>query len=564
MTFVGMDVAQAQAFLEQVKSSAGRLRGVRDELTGLLAGSTWEGPDAHDFRSLWSGRLSVLLTECGSSLDAHAATLQRQIGEQQDASNDSSGSAGGPGGAAGGPGLLGGGALGGGAGAVIGARDEVPSGGTGGGSFAEKWTKDGLGGGGSSTSFDLGNFKIDPDGSVSYTDSTESKHKFKVPGFGSITATGEHGVELTGAVANDDGTITITGRAELFTKGGVDVNGKYGTGFEASGGGNAFTEFEITLPPGIDPSKIDIHSLTPFSAFELPPGTRITIDGGIEKFHDSELSAFFLKSGGGYAEGDFHRTMVEVGDGGRLRVMVGDGKTMDLSGYVGVGTDVFGATTGWKSDYEWGNYGTFTFDPSSSEGMSAFGSYIFGGDLPKDGTTGVSDIAMVKTFEYGAGGESTYTVGSGSMTHGNTDMTGFETIVTHPDGSIEQVYTQQHTDGASVTYRDSGSGSLTGQNGTFTYTLNKVDANTASMLNGFYGTNIAEGANVSIQVSSADMQRMMQADTNFHGSDVGHYATQFVSGTGGDETAMLAAMGMANGGTDSSTGQIGPGAITVH
>jgi uncharacterized protein YukE len=113
--FWGADTEQVTAFAERAESSAEVLVERAAALAALLAQVDWQGRDAEDFRSHWSGTVQPGIEQCADALRRRGTEL-RQHAEAQESTSDPASEAGGGGGAGSGGGSTGGGGNGGGTG----------------------------------------------------------------------------------------------------------------------------------------------------------------------------------------------------------------------------------------------------------------------------------------------------------------------------------------------------------------------------------------------------------------------------------------------------------------
>ncbi|RFA07807.1 hypothetical protein B7R54_00215 [Subtercola boreus] len=101
--FYGADIASLRTLAQQFDTAATRLAGLTSTLTtNVNATHAWQGPDAEGFRSDWNGTYTSTLKAAIRALSAGSADLLRNADEQNTASTDGVGGAGGSG--SGGPG----------------------------------------------------------------------------------------------------------------------------------------------------------------------------------------------------------------------------------------------------------------------------------------------------------------------------------------------------------------------------------------------------------------------------------------------------------------------------
>ena len=102
-------------------------------------------------------------------------------------------------------------------------------------------------------------------------------------------------------------------------------------------------------------------------------------------------------------------------------------------------------------------------DISTPEGLEAYHQWLTTGTIPGEGADFVSDQATVQTYDYTSGSTFGIEAGPFGMSSDTTGMHGYETVVTHGDGSQQQIFTQQWADAGTLTYtEDAASGGVTG------------------------------------------------------------------------------------------------------
>ena len=105
--FLGADTEQVTTFAERAESSAEVLGERAAALAALLAQVDWQGQDAEDFRSHWSGTVQPGIEQCAEELRQRGGEL-RQHAEEQESTSDPATESGG-GGSTGGGSTTGGG-----------------------------------------------------------------------------------------------------------------------------------------------------------------------------------------------------------------------------------------------------------------------------------------------------------------------------------------------------------------------------------------------------------------------------------------------------------------------
>jgi hypothetical protein len=90
MTYVGADVESLRSAAAQLRTVADELDGHSQALTSMLGGIDWAGDVATRFLSGWTGGHRINLTSTSQFFRAAAETLERNAGEQQQASAEGS------------------------------------------------------------------------------------------------------------------------------------------------------------------------------------------------------------------------------------------------------------------------------------------------------------------------------------------------------------------------------------------------------------------------------------------------------------------------------------------
>ena len=89
MAFEGMDVDLAETQVRQLNSQAQSLHDLISQIDGTVATleQAWVGKDATEFSQQWQGQHKVNLNNARQEIENMAVTTQRNITQQQDASN---------------------------------------------------------------------------------------------------------------------------------------------------------------------------------------------------------------------------------------------------------------------------------------------------------------------------------------------------------------------------------------------------------------------------------------------------------------------------------------------
>lgn len=79
---VGQDPDEVDRLGADLGAAAGTLQSLRQEVSGLMGGTTWSGPDRDRFESEWSGPTASLISRASEALEeasrAASASAQRQ------------------------------------------------------------------------------------------------------------------------------------------------------------------------------------------------------------------------------------------------------------------------------------------------------------------------------------------------------------------------------------------------------------------------------------------------------------------------------------------------------
>ncbi len=86
MAIWGADVEQLRTLGTKLQSGASEIEQQRTNLTRVLESTTWEGPDAQNFRSEWSGNHTSALNQVIQALKEAGQKATRNANEQDQAS----------------------------------------------------------------------------------------------------------------------------------------------------------------------------------------------------------------------------------------------------------------------------------------------------------------------------------------------------------------------------------------------------------------------------------------------------------------------------------------------
>lgn len=86
MAVWGLDVAQVRQLSSQLNQKAGDIDGILSQLTAALNSTQWEGPDATQFRSDWSGQHTASLRQVAEALRNAAQRAQQNATQQEQTS----------------------------------------------------------------------------------------------------------------------------------------------------------------------------------------------------------------------------------------------------------------------------------------------------------------------------------------------------------------------------------------------------------------------------------------------------------------------------------------------
>ncbi|MGC0369911.1 WXG100 family type VII secretion target [Microbacterium sp. SLBN-111] len=87
MAVWGLDVEQVRALSSQLNNKAGDIESILSQLTSALSQTQWEGPDANQFRSDWSGPHTASLRNVVQALRDAATKAQQNAAAQEQTSN---------------------------------------------------------------------------------------------------------------------------------------------------------------------------------------------------------------------------------------------------------------------------------------------------------------------------------------------------------------------------------------------------------------------------------------------------------------------------------------------
>jgi hypothetical protein len=77
-----MDTQQARGHASKINGGVGKVRGLIDEITKILAETYWEGEDKRMFAADWDGQLRPQANQLLAAMAASAAELVRRADEQ--------------------------------------------------------------------------------------------------------------------------------------------------------------------------------------------------------------------------------------------------------------------------------------------------------------------------------------------------------------------------------------------------------------------------------------------------------------------------------------------------
>lgn len=87
MAVWGLDVQQVRTLSTQLNQKASDIDSILSTLTNALNNTQWEGPDAQQFRSDWSGQHTSSLRQVAQALRDAAAKAQQNASAQEQTSN---------------------------------------------------------------------------------------------------------------------------------------------------------------------------------------------------------------------------------------------------------------------------------------------------------------------------------------------------------------------------------------------------------------------------------------------------------------------------------------------
>jgi len=87
MAVWGLDVQQVRQLSSQLNQKASDIDSILSTLTNALSNTQWEGPDATQFRSDWSGQHTAALRQVGQALRDAANKASQNASAQEQTSN---------------------------------------------------------------------------------------------------------------------------------------------------------------------------------------------------------------------------------------------------------------------------------------------------------------------------------------------------------------------------------------------------------------------------------------------------------------------------------------------
>lgn len=87
MAVWGLDVQQVRALSSQLNNKAQDIDSILSQLTNALSQTQWEGPDATQFRSDWSGQHTSALRQVSQALRDAAQKASQNASAQEQTSN---------------------------------------------------------------------------------------------------------------------------------------------------------------------------------------------------------------------------------------------------------------------------------------------------------------------------------------------------------------------------------------------------------------------------------------------------------------------------------------------
>ncbi|WP_292727431.1 WXG100 family type VII secretion target [Microbacterium sp. UBA837] len=88
MAVWGLDVQQVRQLSTQLNQKAADIDSILSTLTSALDATQWEGPDATQFRSEWSGQHSASLRRVAEALRDAASKASRNAAAQEQTSTN--------------------------------------------------------------------------------------------------------------------------------------------------------------------------------------------------------------------------------------------------------------------------------------------------------------------------------------------------------------------------------------------------------------------------------------------------------------------------------------------
>lgn len=85
--FTGMDIPAVRNLSKQLKSRAGEIQTISQQLTGQLNSTPWKGPDREQFHGDWNGQYRQALNTVVQGLEQASVRAMRNANEQEQASS---------------------------------------------------------------------------------------------------------------------------------------------------------------------------------------------------------------------------------------------------------------------------------------------------------------------------------------------------------------------------------------------------------------------------------------------------------------------------------------------
>lgn len=87
MAVWGLDIEQVRQLSSQLNQKAADIESILSTLTSALNSTQWEGPDANQFRTDWSGQHTSSLRNVANALRDAGAKAQQNAAAQEQTSN---------------------------------------------------------------------------------------------------------------------------------------------------------------------------------------------------------------------------------------------------------------------------------------------------------------------------------------------------------------------------------------------------------------------------------------------------------------------------------------------